>query len=237
MHRLVGARDVRGAVTVAGAAFEGAAALTADSTTSARALYITRTCRAEIVNADWYAQTCCLPTRQASCPVRRCTPLQGHALSCCCRPFDGGDELVALDSVSEVRHGVSAVVDVCRERRVRTPNVEGRLSFQFRERGPFLSQHRGDLKLGGPVATLSSMDGQGKDLRQCGLSGDPQSSVGSVDLPLEPDTAGHCLTDVDAGSRPGHEGADLRDLIGGCFHDLLPGPFDSDQWPANIRNG
>src|SRR6267143_5835349 len=65
VHRLVGTRDVRVAVTVAGAAFERAAALTADSTTSARALYISRTCRAEVVNAYWYARTCCLPTRQA----------------------------------------------------------------------------------------------------------------------------------------------------------------------------
>src|SRR5207245_11202523 len=100
-------------------------------------------------------------------------------------PFDGGDELVAPDSVSEVRHGVSAVVDVCRERRVGTPDVEGGHSFQFRERGPFLCQHRGDVKLGGLVPTVSSMDGQGKDLRQCGVSGDPKGSVGYVDLPLE----------------------------------------------------
>src|SRR6266478_6949287 len=81
VHRLVGGRDVRGAVTVPGAAFERAAALTADSTTSARALYISRTCRAELVNAYWCPQTYCIPTRQASGPVRRCTPLQGHALS------------------------------------------------------------------------------------------------------------------------------------------------------------
>src|SRR5207237_8474945 len=38
VHRLVGARDVRGAVTGPGAPFERAAALTADSTSSARAL-------------------------------------------------------------------------------------------------------------------------------------------------------------------------------------------------------
>ncbi len=70
-------------------------------------------------------------------------------------------------------------------------------------RRPFLCQRGGDVKLGGLVPTVSSMDGQGKDLRQCGVSGDPQGSVGSVDLPLEPATAGHCLTDVDTGSRPG----------------------------------
>src|SRR5216683_3513527 len=40
LHRLVGARDDRGAVTLAGAAFECVAVLTADSTTSARALYL-----------------------------------------------------------------------------------------------------------------------------------------------------------------------------------------------------
>src|SRR6266446_7429227 len=56
VHRLVGGRDVRGAVTVPGAAFERAAALPADSTTSARALYISRTCRAKVVNAYRYAQ-------------------------------------------------------------------------------------------------------------------------------------------------------------------------------------
>src|SRR2546421_688638 len=65
VHRLVGARDVRGAVTVPGAPFERAAALTADSTSSARALDISRTCCAEVVNAYWYARTYCLPTRQA----------------------------------------------------------------------------------------------------------------------------------------------------------------------------
>src|SRR2546422_5532643 len=86
---------------------------------------------------------------------------------------------------------------------------------------------RGDVKLGGLVPTVSSMDGQGKDLRQCGVSGDPQGSVGSVDLPLEPTTAGHCLTDVNIGSRPGSEGADHRHLIGGWFCDLVPGPFAS----------
>jgi hypothetical protein len=73
-----------------------------------------------------------------SSAVRRCTPLQGHALSRCRGPFDGGDELVAQDSGSEVRHGASPVLDVCRERRVGTPDVEGGRAFQFRERGPFL---------------------------------------------------------------------------------------------------
>ena len=86
---------------------------------------------------------------------------------------------MAPDSVSEVRHRVSPVVDVCRERRVGTPDVESGRSFQFRERGPFLCHDCGDVKLGQLAPTVSSMDGQGKDLRQCGVSGDPQSSVGS----------------------------------------------------------
>src|SRR5207245_11372067 len=80
------------------------------------------------------------------------------------------------DSVSEVRHGVSPVVDVCRERRVGAPNVEGRRSFQFRERRPFLYQHCGDVKFGGLVPTVSSMDGQGGS-RECPGEGPPRLDV------------------------------------------------------------
>src|SRR5260370_27976185 len=61
VHRLVGARDVRGAVTVPGAAFERAAALTADSTTSATALYISTTCCPEGVNAFCIPPTFAMP--------------------------------------------------------------------------------------------------------------------------------------------------------------------------------
>src|SRR5260370_10229035 len=69
MHRLVGARDVRGAVTVPGAAFERAAALTADSTTSARALYISRTCCVEVVNAFCIPRPLAIPQPRHRAPV------------------------------------------------------------------------------------------------------------------------------------------------------------------------
>ena len=55
------------------------------------------------------------------------------------------------DGVGEVRHGMSPLVDVCGERGVGTPDIEGRRSFQAAERGPFLGQRRRDSKLGGLV--------------------------------------------------------------------------------------
>src|SRR5437879_8603442 len=92
---------------------------------------------------------------------------------------------------------MSPVIDVCCERGVGTADVEGGRSFEAGERGAFLCQRCGYSKLGGLVPPLSSRDGQGKDFRECGVSGDPQRSVTSVDLPQEPGTAAHCLTDVD----------------------------------------
>jgi len=47
-----------------------------------------------------------------------------------------GDDLVAPDGIGEGRHGVSPVVDVCRERGVGTPDVVGRRSFEVGQRGP-----------------------------------------------------------------------------------------------------
>src|SRR2546425_13174530 len=72
-----------------------------------------------------------------------------HAFPRCRGPLDGRDDLVAPDGVSEVRNGVSPVLDVCRERGVGTPDVVGGRSFQAGERGPFLRQRRRDCKLGG----------------------------------------------------------------------------------------
>src|SRR5713101_2961465 len=80
VHRLVGARDVRGAVTVAGAAFERGRVdgrLDDLGKSSVHLKNLTRGGRKCVLVRPTY----CLPTRQASSPVRRCTPLQGHALS------------------------------------------------------------------------------------------------------------------------------------------------------------
>src|SRR2546425_2658877 len=44
---------------------------------------------------------------------------------------------------------MSPVLDVCRERGVGTPDVEGRRSVQACQRGPFLCQRCRDGKLGG----------------------------------------------------------------------------------------
>src|SRR6058998_1207161 len=128
-------------------------------------------------------------------------------------------------------------VDVCRKRSVGTPDVVGGRSFQADERGPFLCQRRRESKLGGLVSPVRSRDGQWIDFGVCGVSGNPERSFGPVDFPQEPRTAGHGLTDVDAGGRPGREGADYRDLVCRRLHDLLPGPFDGDEWPPKIRDG
>src|SRR6266511_606104 len=144
-----------------------------------------------------------------------------HAFPCGRGPLDGGDELVAPDGVGEVRHGAGPVVDVCRQRGVDPSDVVGGRSFQAGERGPLLCQCRRGGKLGGLVAPVCSGDGQRIDLGLGGVGGDPERSVGSVDLPQEPGTAGHCLTEVEAGGRSGREGADHRDLVGRRFDDLL----------------
>ncbi len=135
---------------------------------------------------------------------------------------------MAPDRVGEVRHGMSPVADICRERGVGTSDVESGPSFQAGERRPFLCHCRRDCKLGGLAAPACSRDGQGIDFGVCGVSGNPERSVSSVDFPQEAGTAGHCFTDVDAGRRPGCECADHRDLVSGRFRDPLPGLFDGD---------
>ena len=84
---------------------------------------------------------------------------------------------------------------------------------------------------------MPTRHGQGEDLGLRLVGADPERSVGAVDLPQEPCSAGHGLTDVDAGGRPGCEGADHRDLVGRRLHDPLPGPFDRDERPAEIGHG
>ncbi len=62
---------------------------------------------------------------------------------------------MAPDGVGEVGRGVGPVVDVCRERRVSTPDVVGGRPFQVGERGPSLDQRRRDSKLGGLAGTVA----------------------------------------------------------------------------------
>jgi hypothetical protein len=69
------------------------------------------------------------------------------------------------------------------------------------------------------------------DFAVCGVSGTPERSTRSVAFPQQPGSAGHGLTDVDGGVRPGREGADRRS------HDLLPGVVDGEERPAGIRPG
>jgi hypothetical protein len=76
---------------------------------------------------------------------------------------------------------MSPVVDVCAESGVGTPDIEGRRSFQAGERGPFLGQRRRDSKLSGLVPPVCSGDGQRIDFGVCGISGDPERSIGPVD--------------------------------------------------------
>jgi hypothetical protein len=113
----------------------------------------------------------------------------------------------------------------------------GGRAFQGGERGPSLRQGRRDSKLRGLVPSVCSPDRQGIDLGLRLVGGDPERSVGSVDFPQESGTAGHGLADVDAGSPPGGEGADDRDLVGRRFHDLLSGLCDVDKRPARGRHG
>ncbi len=120
---------------------------------------------------------------------------------------------MASNGVGEVRHGSSPVVDVCRERGIGSPDVVGGRSFEAGERGPLLCQRRRDGKFGRLFQPACSRDRQRKDLGICGISGDPQRSVGSVDFPQEPGAAGDCLADVDARDGSGGERADHRDLV------------------------
>src|SRR5438128_11747181 len=83
---------------------------------------------------------------------------------------------MAPDGVGEVRHGVSPVGHVRRERCVDTPHVVGGRSFQAGERGPLLYQRRRDSYLGGLLPSLCSRDGQGKDLGLRGCGGDPHAA-------------------------------------------------------------
>src|SRR2546425_566765 len=106
-----------------------------------------------------------------------------HAFPRCRGPHDGRDYLVAPDGVSEVRNGVSPVLDVCRERGVGTPDVVGGRSFQAGERGPFLPQRRRDRKLGGLAPPPGSRGGQGVGFGGGGVSGNPERSVGSLYFP------------------------------------------------------
>ena len=66
---------------------------------------------------------------------------------------------MAPDGVGEVGNGVCPLVNVCCERGVGTPDVEGRRSLQARERRPFLYERRRDGKLGGLAPPLCSRDG------------------------------------------------------------------------------
>src|SRR2546429_3588523 len=70
-----------------------------------------------------------------------------HAFPRCRGPLDGRDDLVAPDGVSEVRNGVSPVLDVGRERGVGTPNVVGGRSFPAGGGRPFLRQRPPDRQL------------------------------------------------------------------------------------------
>jgi len=79
-NRLVGARDLRGAVKLRARPFERGRVdgrLDDLGKSSVHLKNLPRGGRKCVPVRPTY----CLPTRQASTPVRRCTPLQGHALS------------------------------------------------------------------------------------------------------------------------------------------------------------